>query len=121
MITSDKIPAPIAPFSPAVRAGEFVYLSGHVGQDPGTGRLIGGGITAQTDQTLQNLQAVLEAAGKGFGDVVQVRVFLADMGDFAAMNEVYARHFEAPYPARTTVAVAGLPLGAAVEIDMVAR
>jgi 2-iminobutanoate/2-iminopropanoate deaminase len=120
-ITSPNIPTPVAPFSPAVRAGEFVYLSGQVGQDPGTGLLVRGGISAQVDQTLRNLQAVLEAAGKSFGDVIQVRVFLADMGDFAAMNEVYARHFEAPYPARTTVAVAGLPLGAAVEIDMVAR
>jgi 2-iminobutanoate/2-iminopropanoate deaminase len=120
LVTTDKIAAPVGPFSPALRTGDFVYVSGQVAQDPATGRLIGGDVAAQTEQTLKNLRTLLDAAGKGFADVIKVSVFLADMRDFAAMNAVYARHFEAPYPVRTTVAVAALPLGAAVEIDLVA-
>ena len=119
--TTDKIAVPVGPFSPAVRAGEFVYVSGQVAQDPATGRLIGGDVAAQTEQIFENLGAVLNAAGKTFSHVVKASVFLTDMGNFAAMNAVYGRHFEAPYPARTTVAVAALPLGAAVEIDFVVR
>ncbi len=119
--TTDRIATPVGPFSPAVRAGEFVYLSGQVAQDPATGRLIDGAAAAQTEQIFANLAAVLEAAGKTLTDVVRVGVFLTDMGDYAAMNAVYGRYFEAPYPARTAVAVAALPLGAAVEIDIVAR
>ncbi len=119
--TSDSVGPPVGPFSHAVRGGEAIYLSGQVGQDPATGRLVEGGVAAQTEQALKNLSAVLEAAGRTFDDVVRVGVYLTDMGDFAAMNEVYARHFAAPYPARTTIGVAALPLGAAVEIDLVAR
>jgi 2-iminobutanoate/2-iminopropanoate deaminase len=119
--TSDRIGPPAGPFSQAVRGGEAIYLSGQVGRDPATGRLAEGGVAAQTEQALRNLAAVLEAAGRTFDDVVRVGVYLADMGDFAAMNEVYARWFEQPYPARTTIGVAALPLGAAVEIDLVAR
>ncbi len=119
--TTDRIATPVGPFSPAVRAGEFVYLSGQVAQDPATGRLIDGDATAQTEQIFANLEAVLRAAGKTLADVVRAGVFLTDMTDYAAMNAVYARHFEAPYPARTAIAVAALPLGAAVEIDIVAR
>ncbi len=119
--TTDRIATPAGPFSPAVRAGEFVYLSGQVAQDPATGRLIDGDAEAQTERIFANLTAVLEAAGKTLADVVRVGVFLTDMGDYAAMNAVYGRQFEAPYPARTAVAVAALPLGAAVEIDIVAR
>jgi len=120
--SSDKVPAPIAPFSPAVRGAQgVVYLSGTVGQDPATGRLVEGGIAAQTEQALRNLETVLEAAGKSMDEVVKVSVFLTDMRDFADMNAVYGKHFQAPYPARTTVQVAGLPLGAAVEIDLVTR
>jgi 2-iminobutanoate/2-iminopropanoate deaminase len=120
-VTTDKIATPVGPFSPAVRAGEFVYLSGQVAQDPATGRLIDGDATAQTEQIFANLTATLEAAGKSFADVVRVGVFLTNMEDYPAMNAVYARRFEAPYPARTAIAVAALPLGAAVEIDLVAR
>jgi len=120
--TTDRIAPAAGPFSPAVRgAGDAIYLSGQVGQDPANGRLVEGGVAAQTEQALRNLQAVLEAAGRTLDDVVRVGVYLADMGDFAAMNEVYARWFERPYPARTTIGVAALPLGAAVEIDLVAQ
>ena len=119
--TSDRIAPAAGPFSAAVLgAGDSIYLSGQVGQDPATGRLVEG-VAAQTEQALRNLQAVLEAAGRTLDDVVRVGVYLADMGDFAAMNDVYARWFEKPYPARTTIGVAALPLGAAVEIDLVAR
>ena len=119
--TSDRIGPAAGPFSQAVKGGEAIYLSGQVGNDPATGRLVDGGVAAQAEQALRNLAAVLEAAGRTLDDVVRVGVYLTDMGDFAAMNEVYARAFEAPYPARTTIGVAALPLGAAVEIDMVAR
>ncbi len=119
--TTDRIAAPVGPFSPAVRAGEFLYLSGQVAQDPATGRLIDGDAAAQTEQIFANLEAVLEAAGKSLADVVRVGVFLTDMADYPAMNAVYGRRFEAPYPARTAVAVAALPLVAAVELDVVAR
>jgi 2-iminobutanoate/2-iminopropanoate deaminase len=120
--TSDAMPPSGLPFSAAVLgAGDAVYLSGQVGQDPATGRLVDGGAAAQTEQALRNLAAVLEAAGRTLDDVVRVGVYLADMRDFAAMNEVYARWFEPPFPARTTIGVAALPLGAAVEIDLVAR
>ena len=119
--TSDRVGPPVGPFSQAVKGGDGIYLSGQVGRDPATGRLAEGGVSAQTEQALRNLSAVLEAAGRTLDDVVRVGVYLADMGDFAAMNEVYARWFEAPYPARTTIGVAALPLGAVVEIDCVAR
>jgi 2-iminobutanoate/2-iminopropanoate deaminase len=119
--TSDRNAPSAGPFSPAVRGGDTIYLSGQVGQDPATGRLVDGGVAAQAEQALRNLAAVLEAAGKTLDDVVRVGVYLADMGDFAAMNEVYARHFAQPYPARTTIGVAALPMGAAVEIDLIAR
>ena len=120
-ITTDRIAPAAGPFSPAIRAGDVLYLSGQVGQDPATGLLVTGDVTRQTEQIFSNIRAVLEAAGKSLADVVRVGVFLADIRDFAAMNAVYERHFEAPYPARTTVAVAALPLGAAVEIDLIAR
>ena len=120
-ITTTAIALPVGPFSPAVRAGEFLYLSGQVAQDPTTGQLTEGDVTAQTEQIFRNLAAVLGAAGKSFADVIRVGVFLIDMQDYPAMNLVYTRHFDAPYPARTAVAVAALPLGAAVEIDLVAR
>lgn len=120
-VTTDRIAAPVGPFSPAIRAGETLYLSGQVAQDPATGRLVEGDVGRQTEQILRNVGAVLQAAGKSFSDVVKVAVFLTDMRDFQAMNAAYARHFDPPYPARTTVAVAALPLGAAVEIDLLAR
>ena len=120
-VVSQEIAAPIGPFSPAVRDGDMLYSSGHVGQDPATGRVVEESAAGQTAQILTNLAAVLRAGGKSFDDVVKVNVYLTDMNDFAAMNTVYARHFSAPYPARTTVAVSALPLGARVEIEVVAR
>ena len=119
--TSDKLTPSVGPFSHAVRGGELLYLSGQIGDDPATGRLVPGGVAAQTEQALRNLATVLDAAGRTLDDVVRVGVYLTDMSTFAAMNEVYARHFAQPYPARTTIGVAALPLGAAVEIDLVAR
>jgi len=98
-----------------------LFLSGQVALSPMTGQLIAGDVAAQTEQVLQNLRRLLEAVGKSLADVARVNVYLTDMKDFAHMNAVYARHFEAPYPARTTVAVSALPLGAAVEIDLIAR
>jgi 2-iminobutanoate/2-iminopropanoate deaminase len=119
-IRSDQLPPPVGPFSQAVRAGDFLFLSGQVGLDS-SGKLVGGGVEAQAEQIFANLGAVLDAAGKSFADVVRAGVFLTDMADFAALNAVYARHFVQPYPARTTVAVAALPLGAAVEIDLIVK
>jgi 2-iminobutanoate/2-iminopropanoate deaminase len=120
-ITSDSIAAPVGPFSPAVRDGDVVFTSGQVGQDPATGNLVAGGVAAQTTQIFENIKAVLGAGGKSLADVQKVNVYLTSMQDFAAMNQVYAKHFDKPYPARTTIAVAALPLGAAVEIEVVAR
>jgi 2-iminobutanoate/2-iminopropanoate deaminase len=120
-ISCQEIAPPVGPFSPAVRSGEFVFFSGQVAQDPTTSKLVAGGATAQTEQIFKNLGATLRAAGKTFADVVRVGVYLTDMADFSAMNAVYGRHFDAPFPARTTIAVAALPLGASVEIDLVAR
>jgi 2-iminobutanoate/2-iminopropanoate deaminase len=120
-VTSDRIAPPVGPFSQAVRAGEFLYLSGQVAQDRATGTLIAGDIAAHTDHILHNLARVLEAAGKTMDDVIRVGVFLTDMADFPAMNAAYAKHFAPPYPARTTIAVAALPLGARIEIELVAK
>jgi 2-iminobutanoate/2-iminopropanoate deaminase len=111
----------VGPFAAAVWSGEFLFLSGQVALDPRTGKLIEGDVTAQTEQVFRNAGEVLAAAGKGFADVVKANVFLTDMANFAAMNAVYGKHFDAPYPARTTIGVAALPLGAAVEIEFLAR
>ena len=118
-ITSDKPSVSALPFSIAVRGGGLCYFSGQVAEDPATGELIGGDVAQQTDQVLRNLATALAAAGKDLGDVVRVGVYLTDMSQFAAMNEVYRRHFTEPYPARTAIGVAALPLGAAVEMDVV--
>jgi 2-iminobutanoate/2-iminopropanoate deaminase len=119
-ITSDKLAAPVGPFSMAVRGADALFVSGQVAQDPVTGALVEGDVARQADQVLRNLAAVLEAAGKDLGDVVRVGVYLTDMAKFATVNEVYLRHFQAPYPARTAIGVAALPLGAAVEMDAIA-
>jgi 2-iminobutanoate/2-iminopropanoate deaminase len=119
-VVTDKITRPIGPFSPAIVDNGRIYTSGQVAQDPNTGKLIDGGVAAQTAQAIQNIEAVLAAAGKSLGDVVKVNVYLTDMKSFTEMNGVYAEFFRAPYPARTTVAVVALPLGAAVEIEVVA-
>ena len=120
-ITSPELAPPVGPFSQAVEAGGFIYFSGQVGQDPTTGKLVAGGIVAEADRIFQNLSAVLKAAGKGFDDVVRAGVYLTSMSDFVAMNGIYARYFSQPFPARTTIAVAALPLGACVEIDLVVK
>jgi 2-iminobutanoate/2-iminopropanoate deaminase len=118
-ITSDKLPAPVGPFSLGVGGGGLQFLSGQVAQDPTTGRLIDGDTAHQADQILRNLATTLDAVDKDLDDVLRVGVYLTDMADLAAMNEVYSRHFAEPYPARTTIGVAALPLGAAVEMDVV--
>jgi 2-iminobutanoate/2-iminopropanoate deaminase len=114
-------PAGTLPYSPAVRSGDQVFLSGQTGIDPATGQLVDGGVAAQAEQIFKNLAAVLSAAGLSLGDVIKCNVYLIDIADFQAMNAVYARQFEQPYPARTTVAVAALPGGARIEIELVAR
>ena len=121
VVMTERIAPPAGPFSPAVRSGGTLYLSGQVAQDPATGRLVAGDVSRQTEQIFANVSSVLEAADMTFANVVRVGVFLTDIRDFQPMNAVYARFFDAPYPARTTVAVAALPLGAAVEIDLVAQ
>ena len=120
-ITSPELAPPVGPFSQAVEAGGFIYFSGQVGQDPATGKLVAGGIAAETERVFQNISALLKAAGKSFDDVVRVGVFLTSISDFAVLNGVYARHFRQPFPARTTIGVAALPLGACVEMDLVVK
>jgi len=120
IIHTDQAPHAIGPYSQAVRAGNLVFASGQIPTDPATGEFVSGGIAEQTEQVLRNLSAVLEAAGTGLDRVVKTTVFLAEMVDFAAMNEVYARFFTSEPPARATVAAAGLPRNARVEIDAIA-
>jgi 2-iminobutanoate/2-iminopropanoate deaminase len=119
-VSSADAPKAIGPYSQAVRAGQFLFASGQVPIDPATGNMIDGDIRAQTRRVFENLSAVLGAAKLSFADVVKTTVFLADMNDFAAMNEVYGTYFAEPYPARATVQVARLPKDARVEIDLVA-
>jgi 2-iminobutanoate/2-iminopropanoate deaminase len=119
-ISTDRAPKAIGPYSQAVRANGFLFLSGQVPLDPGTGELVRGTIDEETARVLRNLEAVLEAAGSGFDKVVRTTVFLVDLADFAAMNAVYARHFGDARPARSTVQVAALPRGARIEIDVIA-
>ena len=118
-VTSDQLPASGLPFSVAVRGGGLLFLSGQVAQDPATGELADGDIAQQADQILRNIAATLAAIGKDMDDVIRVGVYLTDMSQFGAMNEAYRRHFAEPYPARTAIGVAALPLGAAVEMDVV--
>ena len=120
-ITSPELSPPVGPFSQAIAAGGFLYVSGQVGQDPATGKVVEGGVVAETERIFRNLSAVLTAAGRSFDDVVRAGVYLTSISDFGAMNGVYARHFSQPFPARTTIAVAALPLGACVEIDLVVK
>jgi 2-iminobutanoate/2-iminopropanoate deaminase len=119
-IVSDGAPKAIGPYSPAVRAGNLVFVSGQVPIDPATGAMIDGDVSAQSRRVFENIRALLEAAGLTFGHVVRTTVFLADMNDFAAINAVYASYFSEPYPARATVQVARLPKDARVEIDVIA-
>jgi len=119
-ISSPNAPKAIGPYSPAVRAGQLLFVSGQVPIDPSTGDMIAGDIAVQTRRVLDNVGALLLAGGRSFADVVRTTVFLADMNDFAAMNEVYGKYFSDPYPARATVEVARLPKDARVEIDVIA-
>jgi 2-iminobutanoate/2-iminopropanoate deaminase len=120
VITTGRAPAAIGPYSQAVRSGSLVFCSGQIPLDPPTGQLVEGGIEAQTAQVLDNLTAVLAAAGLTLGDVVKTTVFLASMDDFPAVNEVYARYFDEDPPARSTIGVSALPKGARVEIEAIA-
>lgn len=120
-VTTPAAPAAIGPYSQAVVSGDLVFCSGQVGLDPAIGELVGGGTAAEARRVLDNLRAVLEAAGSGLDHVVRTTIFLVDLGDFAAVNQVYADVFAAPYPARSTVGVAALPRGARIEIDAIAR
>ena len=120
IIVTDKAPKAIGPYSIAVQTGQMVYTAGQIGLDPATGEIVPGGIEAETRQVLTNLKNVLEASGSSLGDVVKTTVFLRDMADFAKMNVIYGEFFNQKPPARTTVAVAGLPKGGTVEIEAVA-
>jgi len=119
-ISSLDAPKAIGPYSPAVRAGQLLFVSGQVPTDPATGNMIEGDTTAQTRRVLDNVGALLKAGGLAFADVVRTTIFLADMNDFTAVNEVYATYFSQPFPARATVQVARLPKDARVEIDVIA-
>lgn len=119
-VQTDDAPAAIGPYSQAIKAGGFVFVSGQIAIDPKTGQFLSGGIAEQTEQVLKNLSAVLEASGSSLDQVVKTTVFLADMKEFSGMNDVYAQFFSAPPPARATVAAAGLPRDARVEIEAVA-
>jgi 2-iminobutanoate/2-iminopropanoate deaminase len=119
-VSTAGAPKAIGPYSQAISADGFVFTAGQVALDPGTGELVGGGITEQTARALENLRAILTAAGTSFSQVVKTTVFLVDMADFTAMNEVYGRVFGNHRPARSTVAVAALPRGARVEIEVIA-
>jgi 2-iminobutanoate/2-iminopropanoate deaminase len=120
-ISTDHAPAAIGPYSQAIEADGWVFCSGQIGLDPATGQLVAGGTAPEVAQVLQNLQAVLAAAGLGFAQVVRTTIYLVDLADFAAVNDIYARYVRPPFPARATVGVAALPRGARVEIDAVAR
>ncbi|HZX77956.1 RidA family protein [Lysobacter sp.] len=119
IIQTDKAPAAIGPYSQAVRAGDTVYLSGQIPLDPGTGLLVEGDISAQARRSFENLKAVCEAAGGSLNDIVRLGLYLTDLDNFAAVNAVMGEFFKAPYPARSTVEVAGLPRGAGFEVDAV--
>jgi 2-iminobutanoate/2-iminopropanoate deaminase len=119
-VQTDNAPKAIGPYEQAIKANGFIYTAGQIPIDPKTGNFVEGGITAQTGQVLENLKAVLEAGGSSLDRVVKATVFLKNMADFAAMNEVYAQYLGSAKPARSTVAVAELPRAALIEIDLVA-
>ena len=123
IVRTDRAPAPFqgAPYSQGIVHGELVFVSGQLGVDPETGEMVKGGIGAQTERVLQNVSAVLEAAGSRLANVLNVSIFLVDLGDFAAMNEIYAKHVGPDFPARATVQIGALPSGALVEIAVVAH
>ena len=120
IISTESAPAAIGPYSQAVKTGDVVYLSGQIPLDPATGKMVEGDITVQAERVMENLKAVLEAAGSSMDNVVKTTVFLADLGDYAAMNAVYGRYLGGSPPARSAFQVAALPLGARLEVEMVA-
>jgi len=121
VLSTDRAPAAIGPYSQAVEAGGFLFSAGQIGLIPETGEFAGEDVETQAAQVFGNLAAILREAGLSFSDVVKTTVYLATMDDFPIVNDIYEKHFMAPYPARSTVAAAGLPKGARVEIDVVAR
>ena len=120
VISTEKAPAAIGPYSQAIEVGNFLFASGQLGLDPATGDFAQGGVQAQTEQALQNVKAILEKAGYGLENVVKTTVYLADMADFAAVNEIYAKQFSGDFPARSAVAVKTLPKNGLVEIEVIA-
>jgi 2-iminobutanoate/2-iminopropanoate deaminase len=120
IVATENAPAAIGPYSQAVLAGGLLFCSGQIPLNPATGQMVAGGIAEQTEQVMQNLQAVLVAAGSGFDQVVKTTIYLTDLANFAVVNEIYGRYFSTAPPARATVEVQGLPRGAAVEIDAIA-
>ena len=119
-VSTGAAPKALGPYSQAIRAGQFLFVSGQVPIDPATGEIVDGNIGAQTRRALQNIGEILKAAGTSFQNVVRTTVYLADLGDFSAMNEVYATFFTAPQPARSTVQAARLPRDARIEVDAIA-
>jgi reactive intermediate/imine deaminase len=119
IIETPRAPAAVGPYSQAVRHGNLVLLSGQVALDPATGTLVEGGVAEQTRQVFRNLQAVCEAAGSGLDAILKLNIYLTDLGHFATVNAIMAETFSAPYPARATIGVAALPLGAEVEMEAV--
>jgi 2-iminobutanoate/2-iminopropanoate deaminase len=120
LVTAAGSPKAIGPYSPAVKAGNMLFLSGSIPLDPASGQLVEGGIKEQTTRVMENIKGLLAAAGADFNNVVRTTVFMVDLGEFAAMNEIYASYFNAPYPARSTVQVVKLPRDVRVEIDVIA-
>ena len=120
LITAAGATKAIGPYSPALKVGNLVFLSGSIPLDPGTGQLVEGGIKEQTTRVMENIKALLAAAGADFSNVARTTVFMVDLGEFAAMNEIYSSYFSAPYPARSTVQVVKLPRDVRVEIDVIA-
>ena len=119
-VSTGSAPEALGPYSQAIRAGQFLFVSGQVPIDPATGQLVQDGIASQTRRALENVGAILQAGGASFRQVVRTTVYLADLGDFAAMNEVYATFFAAPQPARSTIQAARLPRDARIEVDVIA-
>jgi 2-iminobutanoate/2-iminopropanoate deaminase len=119
-VSSEAAPRAIGPYSQAIRAGSLIFVSGQIPLDPATGAMVEGDIGAQTHRVFANLRAILEAAGASFDHVVRTTIYLADMNDFAAVNEIYGAYFSSPFPARATVQAARLPRDARVEIDLIA-
>lgn len=120
IISTDKAPAAVGPYSQATRKGNLLFISGQLGLDPATGELASGGVAGQAQQSLKNLQAILAAAGATVDDVLKTTVFLVDMADFATVNKIYSEVFKQNYPARSCVAVAALPKGGLVEVECIA-